>query len=312
MGVFLILLGLVPGLVFIGIVIFSCVLVLLELARKPVSTRQNQAEGEMVILSKGRTHIRDMGPKDAPPIVLVHGLTTPSFVFDGLIEGLLEAGHRIIAYDHYGRGLSDRPRGLQSGAFFAGHLKEVMAHCGIAGPVKLAGYSMGGSIVTYVAAHHPEIVDELILIAPAGMRTNLGGVTGAAVRLPLAGDWLMHAFYPRQHMNGTEAERTLDIAVPNMIDRQQEELRYRGFIRSVLSSLRGVLRHPQGSEHQKIAKTDLKVTAIWGGEDEVIPLEGKDILSEWNPSVRHVVVGGAGHGVTYTHPQAVLTALGRV
>ena len=48
--------------------------------------------------------------------------------------------------------------------------------------------------------------------------------------------------------------------------------------------------------------------AIWGADDGVIPLSAKDQLEVWNPKVRHHVIEEAGHGVTYTHTDAMMTA----
>jgi pimeloyl-ACP methyl ester carboxylesterase len=100
----------------------------------------------------------------------------------------------------------------------------------------------------------------------------------------------------------------LDTTVPFVVDRQQKELQYRGFIPSVLASLRGALANDTKADHQRIAYHDLDVHAIWGADDVVIPLFAKDQLEVWNPKVRHHVIDGAGHGVTYTHTDAMMTA----
>jgi len=52
----------------------------------------------------------------------------------------------------------------------------------------------------------------------------------------------------------------------------------------------------------------LDIHAIWGADDVVIPLSAKDQLEAWNPKVRHHVIDGAGHGVTYTHTDAMMAA----
>lgn len=280
-----------------------------EALRRPVSARRAEAPGRMLRLSRGMTHVIERGPPDGPPVVLVHGLTTPAFVWEGLIPDLAAHGHRVIAYDHFGRGYSDRPRARQDGAFFSDHLRELLDALGVTQPAHLVGYSMGGAIVTGFAATHPERVAQLTLLAPAGMRADLGGLMRRAATLPVLGDWLMHATFPRLHRKGTEAERTLPSAVPLVVDRQQEELRYRGFIRCVLSSLRGVLDGQLHDAHCILAARGIPVLAIWGANDTVIPISGKALLSAWNPVARHVVIPGAGHGLTYTHADDVLKAL---
>jgi haloalkane dehalogenase len=55
-----------------------------------------------------RMHYLDEGPRDAEPILCVHGNPTWSFHFRELIREL-RTTHRVIAPDHIGMGLSDKP-----------------------------------------------------------------------------------------------------------------------------------------------------------------------------------------------------------
>lgn len=269
---------------------------------------RQDAPGQFVKLSRGTTHYRYLGPKDGPLAVCVHGLTTPSFVFEGLANRLVAKGYRVLVYDHYGRGYSDRPKALQDRAFFVSHLSELLAALGEDGEFDLYGYSMGGWVVTAFAADHPDRINRLVLLAPAGMGHDLG-LLAKLVRLPLIGDWLFLASYGAQHRNGCEQERALPSSVPFIVDRQQRELNYQGFLPSVLSSLRGALSATTQLDHEAIRDAGLNVTAVWGQEDSVIPISCKDKLSDWNPNVTQVVIPAAGHGVTYTHTDEVISGL---
>lgn len=51
----------------------------------------------------------DEGPRDAAPILLMHGEPTWSFLYRKMIPPLLDAGHRVIAPDLVGFGRSDKP-----------------------------------------------------------------------------------------------------------------------------------------------------------------------------------------------------------
>ena len=53
-------------------------------------------------------HYVDEGPRDANPVLMVHGNPTWSFYYRNLIAGLADQ-HRTIAVDHVGCGLSDKP-----------------------------------------------------------------------------------------------------------------------------------------------------------------------------------------------------------
>ena len=281
----------------------------LEWRRIPMDAQARaDAPGDFAPLSNGITHYKFYGPVDGPLVVCVHGLTTPAFVYEGLAKRLVKRGYRVLVYDHYGRGYSDRPKGDQNRAFFVSHLEELLAHLNIEAPIDLVGYSMGGWVVTAYAAIHPKMIKRLFLLAPAGMGHELGWTAKLVWGVPIIGDWVFMATYAALHRRGCEVERALDTTVPFVVDRQQKELQYRGFIPSVLASLRGALANDTKEDHQRIAYHDLDVHAIWGADDVVIPLSAKDQLEVWNPKVRHHVIEGAGHGVTYTHTDDMMAA----
>ena len=283
--------------------------VLREMARPRIEGARDNAPGDFAALSRGRTHYRWHGPEGGPVTVCVHGLTTPSFVWEGLVPGLVDAGQRVLTYDLYGRGYSDRPGGAQDRDFFVTQLEELLADQGVEGPVTLVGYSMGGAIAAAYAARYPDRLRELVLIAPAGLGHDLGPVARLVARGGAVGRWLMLAVFPMSFRRGCEAERGLPTTVPGIEDRQQAELRWRGFIPAVARSVAGILAEAQDETHAAIARSGVPVRAVWGAEDRVIPLSRKARLAEMNPDAYQYVIEGAGHGLTYTHTDRVLTAI---
>jgi len=269
-------------------------------------TARADAPGAFIDLKHGRTHYRYFGPQSAPLAVCVHGLTTPSFVFEALADGLVAKGYRVLVYDHYGRGFSDRPNAAQDREFFVSHLDELLNALGEHEKFLLIGYSMGGAVAAAYTAAFAQRVRNLVLVAPAGMGHQLGPLANFIRVMPGIGDWLFMAGYGRSHRKGTEKERALHSAVPFVVDRQQRELQYRGFLPSVLSSLRNGLRAQAKADHQSIHEAGTKVVAIWGAADDVIPLDCKDKMAGWNPAAEQVVVPDEGHSLPYTRPDAVL------
>ena len=55
-----------------------------------------------------RLHYIDVGPRDGPVALLMHGMPTWSFLNRKIIAGLVAAGYRCIAADHIGFGRSDK------------------------------------------------------------------------------------------------------------------------------------------------------------------------------------------------------------
>lgn len=276
--------------------------------RMDADARRN-APGDFAELSRGLTHYRWFGPARGPVAVCVHGLTTPSFIWGPIAEGLGAMGFRVLVYDLYGRGYSDRPGGPQDSAFFVTQLEDLLETQGVEDDITLLGYSMGGAIATAFAGLYPERLRQLVLIAPAGMGHDLGPVARLVTEHDWLGKWLMLAFYPRSFRRATEAERAMQSRIDNAVDLQQAELRWRGFIPAVLQSMRGMLSENLEDDHRELSRQDVPVLAIWAREDEVIPISGMGRLAEWNRIARHEVIEGAGHALAYTHPDEVLHAM---
>jgi len=56
-----------------------------------------------------RVHYLDEGPPDAPPVLLLHGEPSWSYLYRTMIPVLVSAGHRCVAPDLVGFGRSDKP-----------------------------------------------------------------------------------------------------------------------------------------------------------------------------------------------------------
>ncbi len=56
-----------------------------------------------------RVHYVDEGPDDAPPILLMHGEPTWSYLYRHFVPALVDKGHRVLAPDLIGFGKSDKP-----------------------------------------------------------------------------------------------------------------------------------------------------------------------------------------------------------
>jgi haloalkane dehalogenase len=56
-----------------------------------------------------RVHVIDEGPRDAGPVLLLHGEPTWSYLYRHMIPPLVAAGHRVVAADLVGFGRSDKP-----------------------------------------------------------------------------------------------------------------------------------------------------------------------------------------------------------
>jgi pimeloyl-ACP methyl ester carboxylesterase len=118
---------------------------------------------------------RETGPKDAPTILLLHGLPTSSRQFEPLFARLSDRFH-LVAPDYPGFGHSDWPDPKQFSYTFD-HIAEVVTHFTEA--LGLSRYTLylhdyGGPVGFRMALAHPERVEALIVQDAAGHNEGLG------------------------------------------------------------------------------------------------------------------------------------------
>ncbi|MEU6284029.1 haloalkane dehalogenase [Streptomyces sp. NPDC047028] len=97
-----------------------------ELPGWPFSPRYLQVPIAPGSPETARVHYVDEGPPSAPPVLLMHGEPTWSYLYRHVIPPLTLAGHRVVAVDLVGFGRSDKPA-LQADYTYAAHVAW-MAH----------------------------------------------------------------------------------------------------------------------------------------------------------------------------------------
>ena len=161
-------------------------------SKKPLDLEaQALAPGQFALLGAGQVHYRWDGPENGPIIVMSHGFSTPNFIFEQNVEALAEAGFRVLRYDHFGRGWSDRPKLKYDVEFYDRELLDLLRSLQIEEPVGLVGLSMGGPIVSEFAARYPDKASKVFLFVPAGSDSaGADGLSARLVRSPVLGDWM--------------------------------------------------------------------------------------------------------------------------
>jgi len=106
-------------------------------------------------------HWLEWGSPSAPPMVLLHGLTGHSHIWDHVAPALA-ARYHLLAPDQRGHGDSGHAASYATGAF-VDDLEALVEHWGLASFV-LMGLSMGGHNAMAYAAAHPERVSRLVVI----------------------------------------------------------------------------------------------------------------------------------------------------
>jgi pimeloyl-ACP methyl ester carboxylesterase len=114
-----------------------------------------------------RLAARAWGPRDAPPMLCLHGWLDNAATFDLLLPQL--SGRRFVALDMPGHGLSDH-RGPGASYGFLDACSEVaMALSALGWPrYGLLGHSLGAGVAATLAGTHPDRVDALVCIEGLG------------------------------------------------------------------------------------------------------------------------------------------------
>lgn len=97
------------------------------------------------------------------PLVCVHGLTSHRRAFSALADELSPA-IGVLSFDLRGRGDADKPDGPYGMDQHAGDVAAALDGLGVAGPVVVAGHSMGAYVVSAFARLFPERVSGVVLL----------------------------------------------------------------------------------------------------------------------------------------------------
>lgn len=229
-----------------------------------------------------RVHYYVMGPENAQAVVLVHGLGGRSEDWRNLAPYLKRAGYRVYVPDLPGYGQSERPSGFSysipdEGTAVVGFFDKMGLQ-----QLDLAGWSMGGWIVQWVAAKHPEHVKKLVLLDSAGMRVRP--------------TWNTALFTPT---SAEELAQLDDLLMPNpphlpefiVRDVLRVSKEHAWVIRRALQSML------TGKDVTDTMLPDVKmpILIVWGSEDHIVPLsEGKE-MQHLAPHAELDVIGGCGH-----------------
>jgi pimeloyl-ACP methyl ester carboxylesterase len=124
------------------------------------------SEDRLVPTTWGATFVRISGPRDGPPLVLLHGAGGTSLMWAPNIQDL-SARCRVIAVDQLGEfGKSSCTRRIQSLDDIVDWLDQLFDALQLHSGVHLVGMSYGGALAAQYALRFPARLAKLILLAP--------------------------------------------------------------------------------------------------------------------------------------------------
>ena len=267
------------------------------------ATRAN-APGSFVQLSDGYTHYELGGLENGQPVVLVHGFSVPYFIWDPTFAFLTESGFRVLRYDLFGRGFSDRPKLQYNIDLFWVQLKEILDTLGCE-KINLMCLSMGGAISASFTARYPKRVNKLVLVDPAGARPVTISRMLKAATTPGFGELALGLFGRGQMVKGIESDFYDPAHVKEFVNKYMVQLKYKGFMRAILSTMRNGTLGDFSSTYRKIGKLGTPTLLFWGKNDRTVPFAHSDDIRAAIPQIQFHAVENCGHIPHYEKPDEV-------
>jgi pimeloyl-ACP methyl ester carboxylesterase len=260
------------------------------------SIKREKANGEFVKISDGIVHYEIGGPKDGSWIVLIHGFSVPMYAWDDAFESLTKEGFRVLRYDLFGRGYSDRPKTLYDFNLYIRQLTELLSALEINDKVSLVGWSMGGGISAVITAQYPEMVDKAVFIAPVSLVANVS-LAMRLLDLPIIGNMLMGLIGEKALLDNLRADFLNEELLHDFVEKFKEQMQIKGFKYAILSTMRNFPRDLSGV-YKQIGQQKRSTMLVWGKQDDSLaPFSNHKLVQKAIPEIEFHPINNAKHAV---------------
>jgi pimeloyl-ACP methyl ester carboxylesterase len=243
----------------------------------------------------GSTHVIASGPKDAPPLVLLHGNWATAMMWSPAMAELSRdfRAYAIDQIDDVGKSIPTRIPASRSD--YAEWLSDVFDQLGLQRS-DVVGLSYGGFLAVNFALHAPDRVKRLILLCPGvpnfGPPTRKYALHGLPLMLfpsHLTGKWLIRGLSVKgYHSDDLEAEQLIVSAM---------NLRSRVPFRPVFSD-------------NEFAGLKMPVLLLIGDREVLYDAKSAaDRARQLIPHIEAEIITDAGHMLSTDQPEAVMNRM---
>ncbi len=278
----------------ISIVFISCSspAVKYEYIEKNEAFRKSINSGYFSLLSKGYTYYEYNNLSHDEIIILIHGFSVPSYIWDETYYESVKRGYSVLRMDLFGRGYSDNPDVLYNDELYANQVLELLDELKIDKKINLVGLSNGGRVISKIAENNSDRIKRLIYVSPAGFHNvKLNPDTSEITKIEIA------SFISNRYKTIAKGQLE-DFKEPSKFQgwdtKYEELLKYKGFARALISTTKN--NYSLDTINQKIGASDLPKYAIWGDYDKVLPLnkvQGK--ITRIMPNLNLFIIKDSGH-----------------
>ena len=248
-------------------------------------------------------HYLDWGPADAPPVVLLHGITGHARVWDHLAERLAPR-HRVLALDQRGHGDSDP---APDDDYRVGTMADDVA--AFVGSLRLdrfalLGHSMGGRIAIKYAADHAARLERLVIV-DIGPDINLAGLQRVRDMMANAPERIESEEWAVEYIRRANPLQDVDMLrerVRHGLRRAPDgELTWK-----YAKGLRDMMREGRRDAvdlWEPLPRIPCPTLIVRGAESDILSAEVAKKMAERLPDGRVVEIPGAGHTVPADRPE---------
>jgi pimeloyl-ACP methyl ester carboxylesterase len=260
---------------------------------------RSEAPGKFIRLRHGLVHYSIQGPDTSRLLLFIHGGgVTGMEVWRHNIPYFLNQGYRILSYDLYGRGYSDRPADVVTPELLADQLNELIDTLGIRQRLDIVTMSMGAIVTLDFAAKHPEQVDKIVMLDPAATGDF---VPMWSIRYPVLSDFVMTVYW---HPLAVEKQRKEFVNRP-LFEVYAQRLRYfmkfRGYKKVSHATWMTILTQNRLALVKQLHPNKLLI--IYGDHDPYFPNIPQ--YQEVYPTLKSVLISETGHMPHYEKPEEV-------
>lgn len=244
-----------------------------------------------------RVHYQEFGEASGAPMILIHGYTASTYVWQTVAPAFAEQGFHVVAVDLIGFGFSSKPAWFDySIASQARVVEQFMNRLGI-GRACIVGNSYGGAVAATIALDYPERVEKLVLVdsvindEPKNHPIlKLAGIRGVG---EFVSPFLIDSKrFIRKRMRATLAPENHHLITNERVDSVIRPLKAADGHRSVLRTGRNWDANRIEADANLINHPTL---IVWGENDKVIPLRDGEKLHEAILHSHLVVFKNCGH-----------------
>ncbi|EMC94878.1 hypothetical protein BAUCODRAFT_565436 [Baudoinia panamericana UAMH 10762] len=224
------------------------------------------------------------------PLILSHGYSSTSEMWQGQIESFTKAGYKLITWDMRGHGQSSYPpqQFLYSEAHTVADIEAILnIVCGPKTSVIVGGLSLGGYMSLAYYRMHPERVKALLIID-----------TGPGFKSDAARDgWNKTA----QETGARFENDGLAHLQSSSMSPERRQVTHRDATGLALAA-RGMLAQQNAAVIESLPNVQVPALIVVGGNDKLF-LAASEYMTKKIPGAKKVVIPDAGHAANIDQPK---------